>query len=110
MDVVRRTQILAAYRGHARRFERIAARRRAVVADQRVDAVPDPEIEIEDLSERQLEVLELVADGLSNQEISAQLDVTVETVKTHVLHILQRLSARTRAHAVGIGYKHDLLA
>jgi DNA-binding NarL/FixJ family response regulator len=30
-------------------------------------------------------------------------------VKTHVIHILQRLHARTRAHAVGIGYKHGLL-
>jgi DNA-binding CsgD family transcriptional regulator len=31
-------------------------------------------------------------------------------VKTHVMHILQRLRARTRAHAVGIGHKHGLLA
>ena len=55
-------------------------------------------------------MLALVADGLSNQEICARLDVTLETVKTHVMHILQRLRARSRAHAVGIGYKHGLLA
>ena len=36
--------------------------------------------------------------------------MTLETVKTHVMHILQRLSARSRAHAVAIGYKHGLLA
>ena len=54
-------------------------------------------------------MLALVADGLSNQEICLRLDVTLETVKTHVMHILQRLSARSRAHAVGIGYKHGLL-
>lgn len=114
MDATRRTQILDAYKGHARRFDRIAARRPCVVdsvpGTDTVDTVAAPETEIEDLSERQLQVLALVADGLSNPEICAHLDVTLETVKTHVMHILQRLRARSRAHAVGIGYKHGLLA
>ena len=110
MDATRRTQILNAYKGHARRFEKIATRRpRSVGSDRRFVSAADLESEIEDLSERQLEVLALVADGLSNQEICLRLDVTLETVKTHVMHILQRLSARSRAHAVGIGYKHGLL-
>ena len=111
MDASRRTQILDAYKGHARRFDRIAARRPCIVDSvPGTDTVAAPETEIEDLSERQLEVLTLVANGLSNPEICAQLDVTLETVKTHVMHILQRLRARSRAHAVGIGYKHGLLA
>ncbi len=111
MDAIRRTQILDAYKGHARRFDRIAARRPCIVDSvPGTDTVAAPETEIEDLSERQLEVLTLLANGLSNPEICAQLDVTLETVKTHVTHILQRLRARSRAHAVGIGYKHGLLA
>jgi DNA-binding NarL/FixJ family response regulator len=111
MDAARRTQVLEAYKRHARRFEKIAARRPVVVVVEVCLASASAlELEIEDLSERQLEVLALVADGLSNQEICAQLGVTVETVKTHVTHILQRLGARSRAHAVGIGYKHGLLA
>ena len=105
MDTIRRIQILDAYRGHVRRFDKIAARRRPCTAD----AAADLETDIDDLSERQLEVLTLVANGFSNQEICTKLDVTLETVKTHVIHILQRLHARTRAHAVGIGYKHGLL-
>jgi DNA-binding CsgD family transcriptional regulator len=110
MDATRRTQLLVAYKGHARRFDKIAARRpRTVEADPGLDSVADPVTEIEDLSGRQLEVLALVANGLSNQEICTQLDVTLETVKTHVMHILQRLRARSRAHAVGIGYKHGFL-
>jgi ATP/maltotriose-dependent transcriptional regulator MalT len=111
MNATRRTQILDAYKGHARRFDKIAACRLAgVETDPCLDPVADPENEIEGLSGRQLEVLVLVANGLSNQEICTRLDVTLETVKTHVVHILQRLRARTRAHAVGIGYKHGLLA
>jgi DNA-binding CsgD family transcriptional regulator len=110
MDAIRRTQILDAYKRHSRSFDRIAARRRfAVEPDPRLGSVTSPTTEIEDLSGRQLEVLALVADGLSNQEICAVLDVTLETVKTHVMHILQRLRARSRAHAVGIGYKHGFL-
>ena len=106
MDTIRRIQILDAYRGHVRRFDKIAARRRPCAAA----AAADLETDIDNLSGRQLEVLTLVANGFSNQEICVQLDVTLETVKTHVIHILQRLHARTRAHAVGIGYKHGLLA
>jgi DNA-binding CsgD family transcriptional regulator len=111
MDAIRRTQILDAYKGHARRFDKIAAERPCTIeADPGFDSADDSVTEIEDLSGRQLEVLRLIAIGLSNQEICAQLDVKLETVKTHVMHILQRLRARTRAHAVGIGHKHGLLA
>jgi ATP/maltotriose-dependent transcriptional regulator MalT len=110
MDTTRRIQILDAYKGHARRFDKIAARRRAGGTQLRPRSPAESETDIEGLSERQLEVLELVAGGLSNSEICRQLDVTLETVKTHIIHILQRLHARSRAHAVGIGYKHGLLA
>ena len=58
---------------------------------------------------RELEVLELVADGLSTREIARRLWVTEETVKTHVRRLHDRLGARTRAHAVAIAYRSGIL-
>jgi DNA-binding NarL/FixJ family response regulator len=108
MVEARRTAILAAYAPHVERFDKIASRSHHPAHLAGENAAPPAEID--DLSERQLEVLSVVADGLSNQEICVRLDVTLETVKSHVLHILRRLNARTRAHAVNIGHQRDLLA
>jgi DNA-binding CsgD family transcriptional regulator len=58
---------------------------------------------------RELEVLELVADGLSTREIASRLWVTEETVKTHVRRLHDRLGAKTRAHAVAIAYRSGIL-
>jgi DNA-binding CsgD family transcriptional regulator len=55
------------------------------------------------LSARELEVLTLVARGLSTDGIAAELFVSRNTVRSHVGHILEKLRARNRAHAVGIG-------
>lgn len=55
------------------------------------------------LSTREKEVLRYIADGYTNQDIADELGVTVETVKTHVKHILAKLSAKTRAQAVSRG-------
>jgi len=104
MDAARRNSILTAYAGHSRRFDEIASRH-----VERLGSAATPPGGIDSLSDRQLEVLRLVADGLSNNEICLQLEVTLETVKTHVLHIYQRLHARNRAHAVHLGHMHDLL-
>ena len=61
------------------------------------------------LSSRQLEVLEAIASGYSNDEIALRLGVSTETVKSHVHMILARLGARTRAHAVAIGFHLGVL-
>ncbi len=52
------------------------------------------------LSGRELEVLHLMAEGVSNQEIAQKLFITVGTVKSHVNHILEKLNARNRTEAV----------
>jgi LuxR family maltose regulon positive regulatory protein len=55
---------------------------------------------VDPLSERELEVLGLLATGISNQQIAAELVVSVDTVKKHVSHILGKLDATTRTQAV----------
>ncbi|HEY9557092.1 MAG TPA: response regulator transcription factor [Acidimicrobiales bacterium] len=62
-----------------------------------------------ELSEREVEVLALIADGLTNAEIADRLYVSVRTVETHRAHIHQKLSVRTRAELVRIARDSGLL-
>jgi LuxR family maltose regulon positive regulatory protein len=64
---------------------------------------------IEPLSERELEVLRLVAEGLSNQEIADRLVISVGTVKTHVHNILGKLDVRGRTQAAARARELDLI-
>ena len=62
-----------------------------------------------ELSEREVEVLTLIANGLTNAEIAAQLYVSVRTVETHRAHIHQKLNLRTRAELVRVARDAGLL-
>ena len=60
------------------------------------------------LTSRELDVLELVAEGYSTAEIARALWITEDTVRTHIKRLLARLGAHTRAHAVAIAYRNRL--
>ncbi len=64
---------------------------------------------LDDLTEREVEVLRLVAKGMSNIEIGEELFVSETTVKTHVSHILTKLQLRDRVQAVVAAYESGLI-
>ena len=61
------------------------------------------------LTAREREILKLLADGMSNADVAAKLFISQETVKSHVRHILAKLEADTRTHAVAIALRDSII-
>lgn len=63
----------------------------------------------EELTKREIEVLGLITEGLTNQEIAERLFITIKTVKTHVSNILSKLEVDDRTQATIYAFKHHLV-
>ncbi len=61
------------------------------------------------LTQREREILQLLADGMSNADVASRLFISQETVKSHVRHILAKLEADTRTHAVAIALREAII-
>lgn len=84
-----------------------AAPSRSAGPDRTSTPYTDPELD--DLTDREREVLVEIAHGLSNQEIADKLFISLPTVKTHVAHILAKIHARDRVQAVVFAYDNHLV-
>ena len=109
MDAAQRDEILTRYREHAKRFDTVAAGRRAAGLAEVIPLLPRPAEPVQTPSAREIEVLQLISDGLVNRDIGTRLFLSEETVKSHVRHILAKLRARSRAHAVAVGFRRGLI-
>ena len=108
MDAARRKEILSRYQARTTRFAEIAEDRERRLC-QRVLALAPEQDEPRALTSRELEVLKLVADGLTSKEVGRKLFVAEETVRSHVANIFAALGARNRAHAVTLGFRRGIL-
>ncbi len=124
MDAAERKEILTRYIHHSRRFDAAAARRVRPQGDApnghvgngdgrtgEVIPLARPQRELtQSPTARELEVLQLVSEGLANREIGVRLFLSEETVKSHVRHLLAKLQAKSRAHAVALGFRRGLIS
>lgn len=94
---------------------KITGKRQTIVIEQVADEpgkpfIPDQKRREElGLTPRELEILELIAEGLSNREIAARLYVSENTVKTHCSRTFEKLGAQRRTQAVQLGKEFGLL-
>jgi DNA-binding NarL/FixJ family response regulator len=71
--------------------------------------IPSPRFLADNLTARELEVLRLLAGGLTQADIASQLLISGKTVGTHIEHILMKLDVPSRAQAVAVAYRENLV-
>lgn len=75
-----------------------------------VRSVRDPSTFVSDLTDRELEVLTLMTDGLTNRQIAQRLVVSPNTINAHVRNIFSKLDVTTRTEAVSFALQHNLVS
>ncbi|MBO0706971.1 MAG: response regulator transcription factor [Candidatus Dormibacteraeota bacterium] len=106
VETVRRGETLLEPRVQARLLTALAG---AAPPGPEAGAEPDPgKGPFDTLTPREREVLRLIAQGLTNQEIAERLFVSEATVKTHINNLFSKLGVRDRAQAVAYAYRHGL--
>ena len=108
-SVTRRLIATFASRGPGGRAGRRRAGHRRRRGQRAAPHRPRPGRDLSRITEREREVLSLVAEGLSNDEIATRLYLSPLTTKTHVSHIMTKLDARDRAQLVVIAYESGLV-
>jgi len=93
----------------ARESQSIIAPKVASRMVSRIQSAPSSRLPHEDLTPRELEVLRLIGEGLTNQEIADRLFIGVKTVKTHVSNILDKLGVADRTQAAVYAHRHNLV-
>ena len=97
-DLIR--AVKAAHRGESALSPAVASRLVARVRGSEAGA----------LSPRELEIIKLIADGANNREAAAKLFISEATIKTHLIHIFEKLGVRDRAAAVAEAYRRRLIS
>jgi DNA-binding NarL/FixJ family response regulator len=107
MDAAEREEILSRYIDHRQRFEAVAVHR-----PNQAEVIPfsGPLREQQEPTMREIEVLQLISLGLANREIANRLFLSEETIKSHVRHLLSKLQARSRAHALAVAFRRGLIS
>jgi DNA-binding NarL/FixJ family response regulator len=110
-DLLNAVRVVAAGDALLARTPRTAATPRAASQDPARPGAPGTTGDklLRGLTERELEVLKMVASGRSNAEIAAQLTISPATAKTHVAHLLTKLDARDRIQLVIMAYQSGLV-
>ena len=88
-------------------IRRIAAGKRVVSPE--IEHMLENDPPIPDLSPRQRDILESITRGLTNAQIALQLDISPESVKTHIAKLFEKLDAASRSEAVSIAIRRHLL-
>ena len=101
--------IRAVHRGEPRLHPDVARKLMAAMRETPADAASDAPEEMDDLTEREREVVRLVAQGRSNRDIAAEFFISEKTVKTHVSHVLAKLGLKDRTQLAIYAIKHGLV-
>ena len=112
VDAAERIEILSRYAEHVRRFEEVASHLHVVDDNPTAEVYPCQVPRLtpgREPTPRELEVLWLISDGLTNREIANRLYLSEETVKTHTRSLLAALQVRSRAHAVAAGFRRGII-